>query len=90
MDSRMDRSKLEQHWKERWREAKLNLEAARAQVASVKDLSVGPDYGYAYRSAFTKETAALIEYSKVLRIYTDLVVHGKLPDDNDAAGAKCE
>ena len=84
----MDRSELEQHWKARWQEAKLNLEAARAQVESVKDLCIGPDGRYAYRSALAQETAALISYSKVLRIYTDLVVHGKLPDNNDAAGAK--
>lgn len=80
-----DRKELERHWKERWRKAKLDLESARAHVLSFKDHVssglYGPDGDNAYQAAMAGETAALIEYSRVLRIYTDLVVHGKLPNE---------
>lgn len=83
-----DRSELERYWKERWHKAKLDLDAARALVQSLKEdagLS-GPDgvYGYArYARAMMDETAALVEYSRVLRIYTDLAIYGKLPGASD-------
>ena len=68
--------------------AKLVLDAARANVQSVKDdaglSSPGGTYAHArYTRAMMDETAALVEYSRVLRIYTDLMVHGKLPDENE-------
>jgi hypothetical protein len=83
----MDRRELERYWKDRWHNAKLDLDAARTRVDSLKHdaaSALGPDGGYAYAAyarAMMNETAALIEYSKILRIYTDLVVHGKLPDE---------
>ena len=79
---------MEREWKERLSTAKLDLDAARANVQSVKDDASGlsgPDGGYAharYTRAMMDETAALIEYSRVLRIYTDLMVHGNLPDEH--------
>ena len=88
------KTELERYWKERWWKAKLDLDAARAHVESLKsDSASGPDGSYAHARAMVDETAVLIEYSRVLRIYTDLMVHGKLPDDpNDrkAANAKSE
>ena len=84
---------LELYWKERWQNAKLALEVARAHVQALKENVLpsdryGSDSANAYKSALEQETAALIEYSRVLRIYTDLVVHGKLPDDNDERKAR--
>ncbi len=72
--------------------AKADLEAARAHVQSIKqELSSGLlDSANAYKSALEQETAALIEYSRVLRIYTDLVVHGKLPDGGEQQAASDE
>ncbi len=67
--------------------AKHLLDAARANVQSVKD-DAGPDGTYAharYTRAVLADTKALVEYSRVLRIYTDLMVHGKVPDDKDRA-----
>jgi len=81
-------SELERYWRERWQQAKLDLDAARSRVLSVKDDAfagvAGPDGGYAharYTRAMMDETTALVEYSRILRIYTDLVVHGKVPDE---------
>ena len=82
-----NKDELERHWKERLQNAKLELEHARDDLLAIKDQFSsgidGPDGGYAYRQAICKETAALIEYSRVLRIYTDLAVHGKVPEEGD-------
>ena len=80
-----EQGEVEGYWREQWETAKLDLDAARAQVESIKDAcgAPGPGGAYAYASALNRETAALIEYSRVLRIYTDLMVHGKRPDDGD-------
>ena len=78
---------MARYWKERWDTAKADLEAAHARVEALKGSASsgsGSDATYSYSKyarAMSDETAALIEYSRVLRIYTDLVVHGKLPDD---------
>jgi len=73
---------LERYWKERSLRAKADLDTARSRVQSSKDdLSSGVDGSYAYARAMMDETHALVEYSRVLRIYTDLVVHGNLPDE---------
>ena len=80
-----EQTELEHYWREQSTVAKLDLDAARAQVESIRDSCgvQGPDGAYAYASALHRETAALIEYSRVLRIYTDLMVHGRRPDDSD-------
>lgn len=79
-------TELERYWKERLSTAKNVLDAARANVQSVKDDAGldGPDGTYAharYTRAVRDETTALVEYSRVLRIYTDLMVHGKVPEE---------
>lgn len=79
----LDRRELERYWKERCSQAKLELEAARAHVQSIKqDVLSGPygaDGAYAYARAIKGETSALIEYSRTLRIYTDLVSMANYP-----------
>ena len=82
------KAEVERYWKERWHKAKLDLDATRALVQSLKDDAGlnGPDgvYAYArYARAMMDETAALVEYSRVLRIYTDLMIYGKLPSASD-------
>ena len=90
-----DRRELERYWREQWQKAKADLDTVSTRVESLKqDASCanGPDGGYAYARyarAMMEETTALVEYSRVLRIYTDLVVHGKLPaDEPQAAGGE--
>lgn len=83
-----DRAELERHWHEQWSNAKLDLENAKAHLQSIKQSGINPDEGDAYRAAIELETAALIEYSRVLRIYTDLVLHGKIPDEDEDAKGK--
>ncbi len=87
-------SELERYWEKRWNTARADLEAARARVEAFKNgisSASGPDglYSYSgYARAMMEETAALIQYSRVLRIYTDLKVHGKLPDGPDERNRK--
>ena len=38
-----------------------------------------PDGTFAYRQSLRSENAALAEYRRVLRIFTDLTVDGKMP-----------
>lgn len=78
-----NRRELERYWKERCSNAKAGLDVASANVQSLANSQSGSDGGSAYRSAIRSETAALVEYSRVLRIYTDLAVHGKEPDGED-------
>ena len=84
---------MERYWKERWLQAKLELEVARVHVQSIKRTLSGPygaDGAYAYARAIKAETTALMEYSIILRIDTDLVVHGKLPDNEEGQAAGAE
>lgn len=81
-----DRSEIEGLWKQRWEAAKLKLEQAAARVrekeSAVRSRSVPEPQGFdAYSHALEAETIALTEYARVLRIYTDLVVHGKMPEE---------
>ena len=88
-----NRTELQRQWQKKWKIAELELEAARVRLQSIENDPFGvdgPDGGYAYRAALRHETAALIKYSRVLRIYTDLVLNGRVPDDEDQAVAGAE
>jgi hypothetical protein len=45
-------------------------------------LTPGPDDDLALRLAKKAETDALAEYRRVLEIFTDLIVRGKMPADS--------
>ena len=77
---------LERIWRNRLFRALDDLEIARARLKDAEVLRssqpVGhPDGEFAYREAVIAERIALLEYSRVLSITTDLIVHGKLPHD---------
>jgi hypothetical protein len=40
-----------------------------------------PDGDFAYRQALRAETAALVEYFRILRLTSDLILNAKLPDE---------
>ena len=65
----MGNQELEQLWRNRLDDAKLRL-------AYATSYANGRDDGWARRAHET----ALAEYTRVLRIFTDLVVHGKIPE----------
>ena len=73
-----NRQELETLWKQRWDEAKRKLELAAIHVEQIEQQTRSGD---AYRQALEAEILAAAEYSRVLRIYTDLAVHGKTPEE---------
>ena len=70
-------------WRERCLEARRQFELARLQVTGTQ--GAGGDAN-AYREAVEHEGVARAEYARVLTLYTDLVVHGTIPDE--AAGER--
>lgn len=80
---------VEVYWHNRWVKAKRSLEEASARFQAIQEGNgvLGPDGGYAYRHALGQETAALVEYSRVLRLYTDLILYGKVPSEDGVAPA---
>ena len=65
----MGNEELEQRWRSRLDDAKLRLDYATSY-------GNGRDDGWARKAHET----ALAEYTRVLRIFTELVVDGKTPD----------
>lgn len=87
-----DQAAVEELWRKRLNTAKLRLEFARNYVAELqRDLQTGalpsPDGGFAYQQALRAENNALAEFRRVLKIFTDLTVDGKIPEDNQYRSA---
>ena|SRR5581483_6411656 len=79
-----NRQELEALWQERSAKTKRNLELASSHVRQVEaEIRSGltEEGGYRYRQAVQQETAALVEYARALRIYTDLLTHRESPKD---------
>ena len=76
-----DYSELQAVWRNKWKQAKMNLELARIQFNEIERegmLQTTPDEDY--QRAFQALAASMTEYSRVLRIYTDLALHDKIPE----------
>lgn len=83
-----DRKALEELWRQRVNTARLRLEFARNYVAEVQqevrqEGLPSADGAFAYRQAIRSEINALSEFRRVLKIFTELTVDGKIPDEND-------
>lgn len=83
-----DRKALEELWRSRLNEARLRVELARNFLREVlRDFRDGtapqPDGDFAYRRALHAENSALAECDRILRVYHDLTVDGKIPDESD-------
>lgn len=81
-----DRAQLEEIWGTRLKETRIAYQFATANFAKVlseqnQGLTPAPDGSLALRQARLQESAARNEYMRVLRIFTELVVSGKLPND---------
>jgi hypothetical protein len=74
-------TEVESVWRHYWEAAKLRLELARIRVREVEiEVTLNPRAICEYQTAAAAERAAQLEYSRVLRIYMDLVVHGRAPE----------
>lgn len=79
--------RLQEKWHQQVLDAKLILDfAINFRVAMEADRRSGaipsPDGPFVYQRALHAETAAHKEYLRVLRVYQDLIVHGKIPDED--------
>ena len=81
----MERQELEELLRNRLADAKLRLEFARIHLNEVqRDFPFddpSPDGQYAYRHALREENFALVEYHQILRVYTELLIDGKAPNE---------
>ena len=75
MDS--NHRELEAVWREKWMQAKLNLELARLHFHQIQRVANIPEEDY--QRSLQALTVAVNEHSRVLQIYTDLTLHGKIP-----------
>lgn len=82
-----DREALEELWRQRVKDAKLRVDFARIYREEIaRDFPAkerNADGHFAHQRALTAENLALEEYDRILRIYTNLIVNGILPDPNE-------
>lgn len=88
----MTREESEAIWQKRLEDAKQRLEFASNYLQEVRDdLNSGgvslADGHFAYRRAIRAERIARSEFLRVLRIFHDLVVNGKLPAEEHGHGS---
>ena len=82
----LDQAKLEEVWRLRLEAAAERHKIAKAQYAKALEefsngLTVPPDGSQGVRRATLEETAARDERMRVLKAFTDLILHGKIPKD---------
>ncbi len=75
---------MEAFWRAEWQNAKQSLEAARRRRKDIEEANsiqtvVSEDY-FAYGQALKAENLALTKYARLTRVYTDFLLHRKLPD----------
>jgi len=78
------REALEDLWRERTETAQKHYRIAKAECAKAISMQSDvepPDGTFGYRKALRLENAALAEYSRVLRIFIDLTVDGRMPPE---------
>jgi hypothetical protein len=77
---------IEEHWRNRLTSAEERLAKAVAESKRVladfqEGSMVPPDGSLAVRNARLEESSSRKEYMRVLRIFTDLTLYGKVPLD---------
>lgn len=86
MSPGFDRRVLEDLWRERLSDARLRLDFARNYLGEVGHDPLGdspaPDGHFAFQRAIKAERFALPEYIRILRLFSDLVMNGIVPDED--------
>jgi hypothetical protein len=80
------RLELEELWKTRVRQAEQDYLRAKAESAKALEEQArgrisSPDGHYGLIHALRMETAAVSEYTRVLRIFNDFILHGTVPKE---------
>lgn len=73
----LDREAIQRFWRDRCLETRRQFDLAlllRVLVESADEADPG-----IYRMSLNGEASATKEYSRVLKLYTDLLVHGRIP-----------
>lgn len=88
-----DQKALRDRLLEQLRDARLRLEFTRSFLEEIReDVRAGsippPDGCWAYRQALRAETAALVEYRRVLASCSDFLRHGNLAKSVDGTAAR--
>lgn len=76
LEPALGRQRSEQEWLTRLRQAEA------AWLAACRDYKLACESEGEVDSAYTAKVGALVEYKRVLRIFTDLVVARKTPQEN--------
>jgi len=87
MNRELSPEQVQESWRKRLKEAKSQLNLAMHQVQELKeDCMAGdlpaPDGEFAYRRALREEFRLREEYLRILRLVHDLVVDGKVPEED--------
>jgi len=80
-----DRQALGAIWRERPENARARHEAAKAALQAARECQsqlTSPDDSFAVDHALRAEQHASAEFKRVLTIFNDLVVHGKIPEED--------
>jgi hypothetical protein len=77
---------MEEYWRDRTTAARRKYELAVAQAREVLEEQKrwplpAPDGSGAVRNALLQESAARNEYMRTLKVFTDLTIHGKVPEE---------
>ena len=84
------RQKLEEFWRGKLQEAQEQYETATAEYRKVlQDQTEGqnPSPNGSLARAHQAESDALAEYTRVLQVFTELTVHGKVPEEEPSVSA---
>ena len=90
MDARLFRREVEAAWLERLKHARSRYEeklAIRKEMLAERsewpiNLQADPDGRFALNLALKEESAARTEYMRLRRIFTKLILHEALPDED--------
>jgi hypothetical protein len=89
VDARPFRREFEAQWRERVKRARVPYEekvAIRRQMVAEHpvwpiNLAPDPDGRFALHQALKEESAARTEYMRLMRIFTELILHGTPPEE---------
>lgn len=81
----MERQELERLWRSRLRDAEIRLDFAVNFLQEVQRDFPHPfrDGRDAYQNALRAQKAAVADFKRVLRFFTDFVIDGKIPDEEE-------
>ena len=85
------RQTLEDRWRREVHFTYSRYQAAKEAVHKARELRVdapSPDGVFALNQALRIESAALTEYKRVLQVFTDLLIDGKIPPEKGQADSQ--